>query len=233
MPEVDERLAEALGAVLAHEDAPEARALVTAAVADDPALADELAALAAVAEGVRGTAPLPEGLEARVAAAVREVAPAPVVALRPRRRWPAAAAAAAAALALGVGLGATLDRERPAGTAQPGSVELADVRLANEAGRAVASARVTVVGEGRYVRLRSRALPPVDNDTQLYQLWFVSADGERRVSAGTFHPDSSGEIDVLLFAAADPAKLPVLAVTREDRSGPASPTLPDLLRSDR
>lgn len=168
-----------------------------------------------------------------------------------RRGIPAWAAAAAAVVvgaigaALGAGLGgsettrvATVTTTAPATEpsdelVQPGEVERDGLELTSENGAIVASARISVVGPGRYTRLRTSGLPQLDNASEFYELWFVSADGKRRVPAGTFHPDTAGDVDALFFAAADPEKLPVLAVTREQRDGDARPTLPDVLRSDR
>jgi hypothetical protein len=68
-----------------------------------------------------------------------------------------------------------------------------------------------------------------------YELWFVgpgdTPGAPNRVSAGTFHPDSRGRVVARFFAAANPRKLPVIAVTREPRDGNPAATLPDVLRS--
>ena len=56
----------------------------------------------------------------------------------------------------------------------------------------LASVQVTPVG--REVELDIR--PPRDpRPDGLYELWFVSSDGRRRVSAGTFHPDEQWSRD--------------------------------------
>ena len=49
-------------------------------------------------------------------------------------------------------------------------------------------------------------------------------------SAGAATP-AHRRVVARFFAAANPRKLPVLAVTREPRDGNPAPTLPDVLRS--
>jgi anti-sigma-K factor RskA len=205
-------------------------------------------------ELLRATAPLappPELRERIVAAVVADVPGAPVVALPRRRplRTAVLAAAACAALAVAVALGAALGSRETTRTVartetvtrtvrpparQPGVLERHTTLAAVGGGGARATARITRVGAGRVVELRSATLPELPA-SQYYELWFVgpgdAPGAPNRVSAGTFHPDSRGRVIARFFAAANPRKLPVLAVTREPRDGNPAPTLPDVLRS--
>jgi anti-sigma-K factor RskA len=205
---------------------------------------------------LRETAPVapPPELRDRIMATIRAGAPpvpAPVAAL-PRKRVPRAAVLAVAAcalLALAVALGAvvggrettrtvartqTVTRTVRAPNRQPGVLERKTTLATVGGGVAQATARITRVGPGRIVELRSSTLPKLPA-SEYYELWFVGAGDTsatpNRVSAGTFHPDSRGRVVARFFAAANPRKLPVLAVTREPRDGNPAPTLPDVLRS--
>jgi len=230
-----------LGGLLLGDLTAEEAARLDAALAGDPALRAEAGSLTALAGALRATAPapVPEPLRDRVLGAVAAAAadaatpPADIGAARARRRPRLPLAAAAAALiALGVALGAVL---APREERQPGPVERPAVTLASTAGPGTAVVRITIAGEGRIVRLRTDDLPALDNDAEFYELWFVDPRDRpgrpRRVSAGTFHPDAEERVDVILHAAADPAKLPILAVTREPRDGDGAPTAPDVLVS--
>jgi anti-sigma factor RsiW len=102
-PELDERLS----ALLDGELSPAEAAALRQEVSRSPELAERLAALAAVDEGVRGlpSRPVPTDLRARLAARLETaIARTPDAARhtprRPMRRWLAAAALAAAAAAL-------------------------------------------------------------------------------------------------------------------------------------
>ena len=196
--------------------------------------------------------PPPAALRARTLAAVYSAAPAaPVVALPRRRRMRAGAvvAAAAAVLAVAVVLGAelggrettrtvgrteTVTRTVRAPERQPGVLERETALAAVGGGVAEASVRITRVGPGRIVELRSSTLAKLPA-SQYYELWFVGPGdmpgAPNRVSAGTFHPDSRGRVVARFFAAANPRKLPVIAITREPRDGNPAATLPDVLRS--
>ena len=91
------------------------------------------------------------------------------------------------------------------------------------------------VGTGRVIVLRSENLRPLEIGKGLYELWFVGPGDTRakpnRISAGTFHPDEQGRSRVRLHAAVDPAKFPVLSVTREPGDGNPRRTGPEVLRS--
>jgi anti-sigma-K factor RskA len=206
------------------------------------AAAAELEATAALL--ARAAAPVapPADLGQRAMSAVRDLAegnPARLEAAgaRPRVRprtwaWPrrlAVAGAAAAALAVGVFGGILLARD----PGLPGTPEL-ETTLTSANGTAGASARVTRVGAGRVVQLRSDDLPILPKG-EYYALWFVGPGDRRgapnRISAGTFHPDEDGRSNVRFTAAVDPEKYPRLTVTREPGDGDPRPNRPDILRS--
>jgi anti-sigma-K factor RskA/putative zinc finger protein len=195
--------------------------------------------------------PPPAALRARTLAAVGGEAPVAPVLVLPRRRSMragaivAAAAAVAVAVALGAELGGrettrtvarteTVTRTVRAPQRQPGVLERETALAAVGGGVAKAAVRITRVGPGRIVELRSSTLAKLPA-SQYYELWFVgpgdAPGAPNRVSAGTFHPDSRGRVVARFFAAANPRKLPVIAVTREARDGNPAATLPDVLRS--
>ncbi|MEJ7584285.1 MAG: hypothetical protein WKF43_09410 [Acidimicrobiales bacterium] len=64
-------------------------------------------------------------------------------------------------------------------------------------------------------------------------MWFVgpgdTADAPNRISAGTFHPDERGRIDIELTAAVDPVKYPALSVTEEPGDGDPGPSKVEVL----
>ena len=134
----------------------------------------------------------------------------------PRLAWAAAPVAAAAVVTIVLLSGEPADPERFALSSTTG--EPVDV---------LASVQVTPVG--REVELDIRRLDDPRPDG-LYELWFVSSDGRRRVSAGTFHPDDSGRGTVRLLAAADPKAYPRLSVTLEPNDGDPRRTGPEVLR---
>jgi hypothetical protein len=196
--------------------------------------------------------PPPAALRARTLAAAGGDAPAAsVVALpRPRRmRSAVVVVAAAATLAIAVVLGAELGGRETARTVartetvtrtvraperQRGALERKTVLTAVSGGAANAAVRITRVGPGRIIELRSSTLMKLPA-SEYYELWFVgpgdAPGAPSRVSAGTFHPDSRGRVVARFFAAANPRKLPVIAITREPRDGSPAATLPDVLRS--
>jgi anti-sigma-K factor RskA len=128
----------------------------------------------------------------------------------------------------------TVTRTVRAPQRQPGVLERETALAAVGGGVAKAAVRITRVGPGRIVELRSSTLAKLPA-SQYYELWFVgpgdAPGAPNRVSAGTFHPDSRGRVVARFFAAANPRKLPVIAVTREARDGNPAATLPDVLRS--
>jgi hypothetical protein len=219
-----------------------------------PRCREESGGLREAAKLLCATAPIPPpaALRARtLAAAGGDAPPAPVVALpRPRRgRTAAVVVAAAATLAVAVVLGAqlggrettrtvarteTVTRTVRAPDRQPGVLERRTTLAAAGGGAAQAAVRITRVGPGRIVELRSSTLPILPA-SEYYELWFVgpgdAPGAPNRVSAGTFHPDSRGRVVARFFAAANPRKLPVIAVTREPRDGDPAATMPDILRS--
>jgi hypothetical protein len=220
-----------------------------------PRCREESGGLREAANLLCATAPIapPAALRARtLAAASRDAPAAPVVVpLRPRRmRTAVVMAAAAAALAIAVVLGAelgghettrtvarteTVTRTVRAPQRQPGVLERKTVLASVSGGGASAAVRITRVGPGRIIELRSSTLMKLPA-SEYYELWFVgpgdAPGAPNRVSAGTFHPDSHGRVVARFFAAANPRKLPVIAVTREPRDGNPAATLPDVLRSE-
>jgi anti-sigma-K factor RskA len=241
------------GFVLGRLEAPE-RAAFEQHLDACPRCRAEAQELRETTELLRATAPIapPAGLRARIIAVVDGDLPtAPVVALPRRRRLPTAAlaVAAVAVLAVAVVLGAVLGgRERTRTVAQtqtvtrtvtapdrqPGTLERDTTLASVTGGTAKATARITRVGPGRVIELRSSTLPKLPT-SEYYELWFVgpgdAPGAPNRVSAGTFHPDSRGRIVARFLAAANPRKLRVLAITREPRDGNPAATAPDVLRS--
>lgn len=92
----------------------------------------------------------------------------------------------------------------------------------------------TRVEVGRIVRLQSDDLPILPKG-EYYEVWFIgpgdSEGAPNRISAGTFHPDTLGRTDVVLLAAVDPVKLPVVEVTAEPADGDPRPSGPAVIRS--
>jgi anti-sigma-K factor RskA len=244
-----------LGAYVLGRLAPHERGAFEAHLRECPRCRAETGDLLEAGELLRGTAPVvpPPELRDRIMAAIRaDAAPAAPGVVLPRRRVRRAAAlavAACVALALAVALGAvvggrdttrtvarthTVTRTVRAPDRQPGVLERNTTLAAIGGGVVRATARITRVGPGRIVELGSSTLPKLPA-SEYYELWFVgpgdAPGAPNRVSAGTFHPDSRGRVAARFFAAANPRKLPVLAVTREPRDGNPAPTLPDVLRS--
>lgn len=144
---------------------------------------------------------------------------------RERRRPPMALAAAAAAVLL-VGMGAVLgDRLGDEG----GQPEF-DAALTGSGGSAAVLGEL--VDTGRIIRFDSDDLPVLPK-TEFYEVWFLSTEGEgptRRISAGTFHPDSEGRSHVTLFAAVDPTVYTQVEVTAEPGDGDPDPADDPVLR---
>ena len=220
----------------------------------------EEAELAEVAVLLQRTSPVapPEGLEARVLAAVADAArraprdPVPgaldlpgdeLGARRSRRGLRAAGAglAVAAGLALAFLLGSGTATDTTTTIAQaprtvtdtslPGSEEKS-VTLRGDGVRA--EAQVNVTGPGRVVSVKSMSVPEIPKGTY-YELWFIgpgdSPRAPNRISAGTWHPDKRGVTDVRFLIAADPAKFPGIEVTREPPDGDPAPSGAVVLRS--
>lgn len=139
-----------------------------------------------------------------------------------RRPHIVAWAAVAAGLALAFVGGARLGddgNDRAAGVAEFSSTLELD-------GSGIITVEGRKLGIGRTVAIRTSDLPilPVGD---FYEVWFLAPgdtpDEPNRVSAGTFHPDEDGNTDVMLTAAVDPTKFPVIAITAEPADGdPAS-----------
>ena len=164
----------------------------------------------------------------RRAAEAAETRRASVVPMRGRGRRVAAAAVAVAAAIAGYG-GAQVIDELQTGT--DGVQEFA-VRLRSDDGRRQAEVDGTRVGEGRVIRLNSDDLPILPKG-EFYEVWFVGPGdtpaSPNRISAGTFHPDDQGRTRIVLLAAVDPKKLPVLEITAEPGDGNPLPSGPAVL----
>ncbi len=214
----------------------------------------ELAEVAALLQRTSPVAP-PEGLEARVLAAVADAArlaprepagaaadpPGDELAARRGLRAAGAGLAVAAGLALAFLLGSGTATDTTTTVAQaprtitdtslPGSPEKA-ATLRGDGVRA--EAQVNVTGPGRVVSVRSMSVPKIPKGTY-YELWFVgpgdSPRAPNRISAGTWHPDKRGLTDVRFLIAADPAKFPEIEVTREPPDGDPAPSGTVVLRS--
>ena len=157
---------------------------------------------------------------------------------RGRRPRPLAAALIAAAVIAAFLAGGTIVSDDRSATRQAtplGVVEFQSLLRPPTGRGASATAIGRRAGTGRIVELRSRDLPILPTG-DLYEVWFVGpgdGPGDRnRISAGTFHPDEAGRTAVVLTAAVDPAKYPVLSVTAEPCDGDPEPTGPEVLRSD-
>jgi hypothetical protein len=198
---------------------------------DREPLPDDLERVAAlVPRALPATTP-PPGLRERTLAAVAAAAeldglgalPA-VEPVRPRRRpglrvlAPALAgiAAALAALVLTVGGGAELEAR----------AELAG-------GGAAATVELTELPIGRVIDLRSDSLPVLPRG-EFYELWFATRDDRPgapdRISAGTWHPDAEGSSVVRFTGAVDPARNPIVVITREPADGDPAPSGREVLR---
>jgi hypothetical protein len=189
---------------------------------------------------------LPEGLKARVTAAVEQTAaealPAPagesapgaerpsaLAPARPRRRsrvW-LAVAAAVVVVAISAALVGVL-RSR-----STGSVALATIRLvAVDGGRARATAVVRKNAAGITIDMTVRSLPPPPAGT-FYACWLVGPGDTLahpdRVSVGSFVTPPSGDAEVHWTTAADRGRFPSLGVTVEPDNGNPSHQGPKVL----
>jgi Anti-sigma-K factor rskA/Putative zinc-finger len=95
-----------------------------------------------------------------------------------------------------------------------GSAELYQASLAGSpaAPGATASARLQVLEAGTHVNLSVHGLR--GNPSSVYELWCIRDDG-RKVSAGTFRTDASGNADVNLTTAAIPEEYHRLGIERK------------------
>lgn len=183
--------------------------------------------------------PDPESIQALRAAAENQpqapsrarAAPARARPVERRRSTLGRTAAVAAAAVVLLGAGAFVgysvaDRSRPGGVVEyTGAI--------GGRGGAVGQLSVVKTGIGRVVDLETDDLPILPTG-ELYEIWFVAPgdrpDAPNRISAGTFHPAPDGRTDVVLAAAADPEKYPVVEVTSEPGDGDPAPTGPVVLR---
>ena len=139
--------------------------------------------------------------------------------------------AGAAALAIAVFAGTRVAQE----SAGPGApVEIQGTLLAPN-GEGDGDVLVNLLGTGRQVDLESSSLPILPTG-EYYELWFVGPgdrpDHPNRISAGTFHPDERGDANVVLHAAVDPSKYPLIEVTAEPGDGDPAATGDVALRLD-
>jgi hypothetical protein len=181
-------------------------------LADDPATAAVLAALAPAlgdeAVWAEPPASLADSIVAAIAAEREEldrdvVAPVPATrrARRPRSTWWLAAAAAIVAVAA---VGVVVTR---GGDGAGEEVAMAGTELAPGAS---ATAHVRELGAGVEVRLDIEDLPPAPPGTY-YQAWTRSPDGEL-VSMGTFHM-RGGDDTVTLWSGVSTEDFPIITVT--------------------
>lgn len=190
-----------------------------------------LAALQAALEPSHREPPEGRVQALRRAAEAAQGAQASVVPVRGRRRRVAAAAVAVAAAIAGYGGAQVIDELQ---TGSDGGVQEFAVRLRSDDRRRQAEVDGTRVGEGRVIRLKSDDLPILPKG-EFYEVWFVGPGdapaSPNRISAGTFHPDDQGRTRIVLLAAVDPKKLPVLEITAEPGDGNPLPSGPAVLRT--
>ncbi len=195
---------------------------------DDRQLEDELRQ----ALTVRSTGPRQDDIEhLRYLATQRSVAAVDRRDSSRGRRMSWAVGAVAASIALAFFAGTNLGDTRSSPTAQ-GVAEF-DASLPAASGTITVAGRLT--GIGRTVTIETNELPILPLG-EYYEVWFV-AKGDTptnpdRISAGTFHPDTEGNTDVLLTAAVDPAKYPTLAITAEPADGDPAPSDEEIARGD-
>lgn len=153
-------------------------------------------------------------LESSVLAGFR-ARPQPARRRRPRLLVALPSALAGAALAVGILI--------VTGSVGGPGEQTRRVVLASPTGAAQATARLAGTPTGTRVELDAR-LPPLRGD-EIYELWFVRADG--RVSAGTFMVDGDGRAKLALTTAARGERYERLGITREPdaldpaRNGPS------------
>lgn len=148
----------------------------------------------------------------------------------PRRGWSlrgfglSAATFAAGALVAAMALNAL--------RAPTGEVEFAGTVTTD--GGSVIQASVRETGIGRVIRLDSDFLPILPKG-EFYEVWFVgpgdAPDDPNRISAGTFHPDPEGQVEVQFAAAVDPSLYSTLSITVERGDGNPAPGDEEILRA--
>ena len=118
--------------------------------------------------------------------------------------WASAAAALIVVAVLGVGLLRAIGGDASAG------VPLAATALAPEAGGEI---RVKEVGENFRVELEVWGMPKLKED-EYYEMWYY-AEGDGRISCGTFRAGPEGHTTVNLTAPATARNYPEIEITRE------------------
>jgi hypothetical protein len=113
-----------------------------------------------------------------------------------------------------------------------GGAEL-EARAELAGGGAAATVELTELPVGRVIDLRSESLPVLPRG-EFYELWFATrADrpgAPDRISAGTWHPDAEGSSVVRFTGAVDPARNPIVVITREPADGDPAPSGREVLR---
>ena len=122
--------------------------------------------------------------------------------------WVATAASLLVAAVIGVGLYQSTVRDSSAG------VPLTTTALAPGAGGAV---RGEVVGENIQVDLEVWGLPELRRD-EYYEMWYY-AEGDGRISCGTFRTGPGGKASVDLTAPASATNYQEIEITREPDDG--------------
>jgi anti-sigma-K factor RskA len=90
------------------------------------------------------------------------------------------------------------------------------------------TARATYLPERGGLILLATNLKPLP-EGKTYQLWVIPASGKAPVSAGLFHPDSTGTATVVLPPIPTGIAAKALGVTIENSGGAPSPTMPIVL----
>ena len=88
--------------------------------------------------------------------------------------------------------------------------------------------RVTyIAAKGALIFLASN-IDPVET-YKTYELWLIPADGRDPIPAGTFHPDSKGNANVILPPLPKGIEARSFGITIEDEGGSQTPTMPIIL----
>lgn len=88
--------------------------------------------------------------------------------------------------------------------------------------------RITyIAAKGALIFIASN-LEPVET-YKTYELWLIPADGRDPIPAGTFHPDSKGNANVILPPLPKGIEARSFGITVEDEGGSQTPTMPIIL----
>jgi hypothetical protein len=174
----------------------------------------------------------------------------PITAGRPARRsvawipWAAVAALVILAVALGMKihtLNLQLEKESVEATKQAAASshaqEVLDVLTSPAAQRAIlVSSKTRPEPTGRAVYLANRGglifqasnLDPLP-ENKAYELWVIPANGNAPIPAGTFRPDATGSVSVVLPTLPTGVPAKAFGVTIERAEGAETPTAPIIL----